>query len=247
VWVLSALPEWRVLVAILAVVAMFGMAWAPLFLAAPLAAACAGVMLAQAFISAAHGEFSRPRLAVWVLTGFLFVMQPAARLYGRVRARKRICSARLTIRPHRARLPRTRVSAYWSETWHEPTVWLERMLEDLVARDSIAYTGRDYDTWDLQVMGGRLGAARMLVAFEDNGSGNQYLRFRAWPYPSKLACASALICLTLASLAAAAGRFAIVSVFGAFGILLGAAIAGQCAVSLERLWSVVPSSDRSTA
>jgi hypothetical protein len=92
-----------------------------------------------------------------------------------------------------------------------------------------------------------MGAARMLVAFEDNGSGNQYLRFRAWPHPSKLACASALICLTLGSLGAVAGTVVVAAMFGAFGILLGAAIAGQCAASLERLWSVAPSNDRSSA
>jgi hypothetical protein len=247
VWVLSALPEWRILVAILAVVATLGLAWRPLFLAAPLAAACAGVMLAQAFTSAAHGAFSRPRVGVWVLTALLFVIQPAARLYGRVRARTRTGSARLMIGLYGARLPRTRVSAYWSETWREPAVWLQRMLEELLRCDSIACIGGDYDTWDLQVTGGRLGAARMLVAFEDNGSGNQYLRFRARPRPSKWACAIVLICLTLASLGAAAGTFVIASVFGAFGVLLGAAIAGQCAVSLERLWSAVPSNGRSTA
>jgi hypothetical protein len=235
------------LVAVLSAVAALGFAWRPLFLVAPLAAVCAAVMVAQACISAAGGSFSRPRLAVRALTAVLFVLQPVARLHGRVRARARAGSAWLTIRPRGAGLPRTRVSAYWSETWREPAVWLGRMLEDLLSCDTIACTGGEFDTWDLQVIGGRMGAARMLVAFEDNGSGNQYLRFRAWPHPSKLACASALISLALASLGAAAGRFAIASVFGAFGIVLGAAIAGQCAVSLERLCSVIPSDDRSAA
>jgi hypothetical protein len=246
VWVLSALPEWRVLVAILVAVAALGFAWRPLLLAAPLAAACAAVMLAQAFISAAHGSFSRPRLAVHVLTAALFVIQPAARLYGRLRTRMQTRSARLIIRLRGGRLPRRRVSAYWSESWREPAAWLQRMLEELLSCENIVCTGRDYDSWDLQVMGGRLGAARMLVAFEDNGSGNQYLRFRAWPHPSKLACAIALVCLTLASLGGVAGSIVIAAVFGISGVLVGAAIAGQCAVSLERLWSVVPPRERSS-
>jgi hypothetical protein len=151
-------------------------------------------------------------------------------------------STRLTIRLPGRKLPRSRSSAYWSETWHEPVTWLQGMLEELLSSGDMVCMGRDYDAWDLQVMAGRLGAARILVAFEDNGSGNQYLRFRAWPRPSKLACASALICLTLASLAAVAGSVTGAAIFGIFGTLLGAAIAGQCAVSLERLWSVVPSS-----
>ena len=244
VWVLSALPEWRAFVAILAVVASLGFAWRPLFLAGPLAAISAALMLAQAFISAApaQGTFSRSRLAARVLTAALFVIQPAARLRGRLRTRMRTRSARQTIRLPGRKLPRRRSSAYWSETWHEPVTWLQGMLEELRSCGDIVCVGRDYDAWDLQVMVGRLGAARILVAFEDNGSGNQYLRFRAWPHPSKPACASALVCLTLASLAAVAGSIAVAAIFGMFGILLGAAIAGQCAVALERLWSVVPSS-----
>jgi hypothetical protein len=120
------------------------------------------------------------------------------------------------------------------------------MLEELLCSGKIVCIGRDYDSWDLQVAGGRLGAARMLVAFEDNGSGNQYLRFRAWPHPSKLACVSALACLTLGSLGALAGSIAIGAIFGTCGMLIGAVIAGQCAVSLERLWSVVPQSPESS-
>jgi hypothetical protein len=244
VWVLSALPEWRALVAFLAVVAGLGFDWRPLFLAAPLAAVSAAVMLAQAFISAAPAQrsFSRSRFAARVLTAALFVIQPAARLWGSLRTRMRTRSTRLPIRLPGRKLPRSRSSAYWSETWHEPVTWLRAMLDELRGCGDVVCIGRDYDAWDLEVTVGRLGAGRMLAAFEDNGSGNQYLRFRAWPHPSKLACASALICLTLASLAAVAGGVVAAAIFGIFGMLLGAGIAGQCAVSLERLWSVVPSS-----
>jgi hypothetical protein len=118
------------------------------------------------------------------------------------------------------------------------------MLDELLRSESVVCVGHDYDAWDLQVIGGRLGVARMLVAFEDNGSGNQYLRFRAWPRPSRLACASAMICLTLAGLGAAEGSLVVAATFGITGLLLAAAIAGQCAVSLERLWAVVPSTER---
>jgi GT2 family glycosyltransferase len=244
VWVLAALPEWRALVVILVAVAAFGFAWRPFLLAAPLAALCAGVMFAQAFISAARGSFSRPRLALLALTAALFIIQPAARLYGRLRPPGRTGSDRPMMRLRVRRLPRRRVSAYWSPTWREPATWLQRMLDELLSCDSTVCVGRDYDSWDLQVIGGRLGAARMVVAFEDNGSGNQYLRFRAWPHPSKLASASALLCLTLASLGALAGSFVIAAVFGTLGVLLGAAIVGQCVVSLERVWSVVPAIER---
>jgi hypothetical protein len=240
VWVLAALPEWRVLVVILTALSALGIVWRPLLLAAPLAGACAFVMLVQAFISARHARFSRPRLSLRLITAALFVVQPAARLYGRLRARRRARSSWSVVGLRSARLPRRRISAYWSETWREPAVWLARMLDELVGRGHIVRTGRDYDPWDLHVVGGRLGAARLLVAFEDNGSGNQYLRFRVWPCASKFASAIALTCLTVAVLAAVAGSVVVAATLGLTGVLLAAGIAGQCAVSLERLSSVVP-------
>jgi O-antigen biosynthesis protein len=245
VWVLTALAEWRVLVALLTAVAAMGIAWRPLLLAAPLAAASAALMLAQAVISAKRGSFSHPRRSLHMLTAALFVLQPAARLYGRLRTHMRASSGRFMSGVlYGVKLPRRRVSAYWSETWREPAAWLQWMLEELLGSGNMVCTGREYDRWDLHVTGGRLGSARMLVAFEDNGSGNQYIRFRVWPQASKPACVTALICLTVAVLAALAGTVLIAAVYGAFAVLLSLAIAGQCARALERMWFVVPSSDR---
>jgi hypothetical protein len=96
------------------------------------------------------------------------------------------------------------------------------------------------------VVGGRLGAARLLVAFEDNGSGNQYLRFRVWPCASKFASAIALMCLTVAVLAGVAGSVVVAATLGLAGVLLAAGIVGQCALSLGHLWSVVPFNETST-
>ena len=112
---------------------------------------------------------------------------------------------------------------------------------ELIGRGDIVSVGRDYDAWDLHLVSGRLGAARLLVAFEDNGSGNQYLRFRAWPHASKPACLSAFICLVIAGMGGIAGSLVITAVFGIVGLLIATAVAGQCSLSLDRLWSVLPS------
>lgn len=41
--------------------------------------------------------------------------------------------------------------------------------------------GGDWDRWDLEVAGGALGGARLIVAIEDHGAGNQLVRARWWP------------------------------------------------------------------
>src|SRR5207245_8351757 len=41
--------------------------------------------------------------------------------------------------------------------------------------------GEAHDRWDLEVRGGILGAARMLVGSEDHPGGHQLIRVRWWP------------------------------------------------------------------
>src|SRR5262249_47526707 len=41
--------------------------------------------------------------------------------------------------------------------------------------------GGDYDRWDLEVRGGLMGRARLLLAIEEHGAGRQYVRMRLWP------------------------------------------------------------------
>ena len=53
--------------------------------------------------------------------------------------------------------------------------------------------GNAYEPWDLEIVGGLLGSARLLMAVENHGSGRQYVRFRAWPRYSKVALALASV------------------------------------------------------
>jgi len=61
--------------------------------------------------------------------------------------------------------------------------------------------GGDYDRWDLEVRAGLLGFARLLMAVEDHGAGNQFVRLRLWPKCSLL---ELLLPVLFASLSAAA-------------------------------------------
>ena len=41
--------------------------------------------------------------------------------------------------------------------------------------------GGEHDRWDLEVRGGILGAARLLIGVEDHPGGKQLIRLRWWP------------------------------------------------------------------
>jgi hypothetical protein len=124
------------------------------------------------FINAPQTRLERLKLRS--LTAVLHLMQPLARLRGRLRyglTPWRWQSTRGLVCPW----PRT--LQLWSEHWQDP---LERLqtLEEALQEDGIAGArGGDYDRWDLQV----LGAARVLATTEEHGAGKQLVRFRLWP------------------------------------------------------------------
>jgi GT2 family glycosyltransferase len=181
---LPLLPEWYLLIAGLAGLAGLGVAWAPLRVAAiGLVLALAAVVL-QAANSAARAQLRdvpRSRLSRWKMRGLIFVLhllQPAARLYGRLRHGlapwKPRAAARWT-------LPRPRQRTIWSERWRPHTAWLEALETVLRESRALVRRGAEWDRFELAVHGGPCGAARVRLAVEEHGEGRQYLRFRIWP------------------------------------------------------------------
>jgi hypothetical protein len=53
--------------------------------------------------------------------------------------------------------------------------------EDLRRDGAVVRRGGDFDRWDLEVRGGLLGCARLLMVVEEHGSGKQMFRLRTWP------------------------------------------------------------------
>jgi GT2 family glycosyltransferase len=167
-------------------------------LIAGVAGACAAVRAASA--DARRGL--RGRVEGWcrsVVTAWLHVVQPAARLYGRlseeVTAARR-CAWRAFVWPRPLRF------AHWSEGWRPPEAWLGALEAELCDLDLPVLRGGAFDDWDLEVRWGRQAAVRLRMAVEEHGRGKQMVRFRAWPVrPPRLAAAL----LLLGGLAVAAG------------------------------------------
>jgi GT2 family glycosyltransferase len=228
---LTLLPEWYLLVVFLAGLAALSPTWGPLRVALPLAFVAAAAVLLQALRSAASAKLrrdGRSRLELLRLRGvvaWLHLVQPAARLWGRLRH---------GLDPWRLRLlsrwtfPRPQRISVWSERWRSAEQWLGELEQALRRTPALVRQGGDFDRWDLSVIGGPFGRARALMAVEEHGGGRQYLRFRIWP-----AIRRAPLLLFVAALAAAA----LFDEAWLAGQVLGAATLGLFAATLRECGS----------
>jgi GT2 family glycosyltransferase len=223
---LSLMPEWYGVIALLACVSVLGVFWTPLAaLAWPLLAFATAMPLGQAVIAAKRARFpahtgSAARLfGKRLLTAAMHLMQPAARLWGRLRHG-------LSPWRHRgeakAAMPWPREHTLWSETWTAPERWVERVETVLRAEGAISRRGGDYDAWDLQIRGGALGSVRAVFAVEEHGGGKQLVRMRTRlgiPVSAGVACGLTLLLAVVGFLDGA-------WIAGAGLTLLGSALSG---------------------
>lgn len=181
---LPLMPEWYLLLPILAGFSLLGLLWRPLLVAVPLLVVAILLPIIQAVRSASEAEFSgrprtfRERLVLRALTALLHLMQPAARLRGRVGHGLTPWRRRS---PLRLASPWPRTVEVWSETWRDPTAWLGDIETRLQEEGISVLRGGDFDRWDLEARGGLIGSARLLMALEEHGGGKQLARFRVWP------------------------------------------------------------------
>ncbi len=233
---LFAMPESYLVIVWLLFLSVLGVFWRPLLLAIPFLALASAVPILNACKSAASAHFSslpgapQPWLfPLRALTAFLHVLQPAARLHGRV-------AHGLTLWRNRATegftWPSTRSVAVWTGDWVAPELRLAQVHDSLRRSGVPLQLGGDYDDWDLQIDGGFLGGARLLMAVEDHGAGTQYVRFRIRPQVSKVGTAVAVIMIVLSSVAAMDGAWVASGATGLAGIWLSYQLITQagCAV-----------------
>jgi glycosyltransferase involved in cell wall biosynthesis len=219
---LPLVPEWYLVIIALAGISALGAIWTPLLLALPLLGLACGALLFESLLGAARASFRHPprrrraRLRLRGMTAFLYMLQPLARLSGRLRH---------GLAPWRRRsltglaLPRPRTKSIWSERWESPDERLQRIEDQLRLYGCAVLKGSEFDRWDLQVRGGMLGVARLRMAVEEHGGGRQLARFRSWPEYSRLGAAFSAGFAALAVGAALSEDAAIV-----FAVLATAAI-----------------------
>ena len=181
---LPQMPEWYLVIAMLAAFSALGFPWKPLMLALPLLASAVGVLIVQAVASASRATFTSStrsrvkKFGLTSLTALLHLLQPLARLDGRLFHGLTPWRRRVTF-GHELRS--RRVFTIWSELWQSPTEWVRSIEGALQGAGAVVLRGGECDPWDLQVRGGVLNSVRLLVAVEEHGAGRQRVRIRSRP------------------------------------------------------------------
>ncbi|MBI2953626.1 MAG: glycosyltransferase [Chloroflexi bacterium] len=222
-WSLTLLPEWYLVLIAMVLLSGLGASWRPLLLTLPLLFFAAASSIVQAALNSSGGCFAKisapcaVRLRLWSLTTFLHLIQPLARLQGR-------WSGGLT--PWRVRgvsglsFPKVWTLAYWSERWKAPEEHLRR-IEKVLRASGVAWgLGGSFDQWDIEVRGGLLGSARMVMAVEEHPGDAQLARIRLWPKVSSIGVATTVMLGILAILAARDGAWPASTALGAASSLL---------------------------
>ncbi|MDH3602392.1 MAG: glycosyltransferase, partial [Candidatus Tectomicrobia bacterium] len=179
-------PGWYLTIVMLMMLSGLSLLWSPLQWALPLLVVAVGVV----GIPAIHGSMqalfdperhaSTERLNLYVTTAFLHLVQPIARLCGRLQGR---LPSWHSYGVGQIGWPWPRTISLWSEQWQDAVTRLKGFEAALHAEGVRAKRGGAYDRWDLDVSGGFLGAARLLMTIEEHGAGKQLVRFRIGPKP----------------------------------------------------------------
>ncbi len=196
---LPQMPEWYLVNLLLLGLCALGLSWPPLLWLGPVAAVSVLLPLGQVVASVSRTKFTSPSLRF--LTMALYILQPIARLWGRM-------THGLT--PWRRRSAHQLVfGAFtkntWSEKWRDAADWLNRLRGKLQSHGAEGRPGGDFDSWDLEIRGGLLGAARLRLAVEEHGGGKQMFRCYVWPTGGRLAICVPLLLSALAIAAAMQG------------------------------------------
>jgi hypothetical protein len=218
----------------LAVLSLLGAFWHPLLVAAPLCALSLAASVAQAVLSGARASFPESRsrgqtLRLHALTAALHLLQPLARLRGRVR------SALTPWRRHGPEgfaVPRTRTWSMWTERWEAADVRLRRLEALLALGGRRVARGGDYDDWDLEVRAGGLSAVRILLTIEEHGQGRQMVRFRARPRYRPAVLAVFAVLAAGALLAGLDGSLGAVAGLGTAALMLALPAGRECGAAM---------------
>jgi GT2 family glycosyltransferase len=242
-WSLLLTPEWLLVIGMLLLLSLLGLFWSPMLLALPALVLALGALVVEALASATQAAFSSARyplvhrIGLYTLTACLYLLQPPARLLGRLQAG-------LTLWRRRGRpdfaWPRPRALATWSECWQAPEARLATLETALRMQGSVVRRGGDFDRWDLEVLGGLLGSARLFMTLEDHGGGRQLVRFRLWPKFWGPGLALNLVLGLLAALAARNQVWTPALLLGLMVMVLALRSFGDCATAMAACLHALP-------
>ena len=247
---LPLMPEWYLLLLALAVLSALAQFWPPLALTRPLLVVGASVPVLQSGFNAAQTTFGRAGrsalqlLGMRLLTALLHLLQPLARLRGRLACGLTPWRRR---RPFMLSLPWPHTFGLWFEHWKAPAERLYAIETTLRTAGACVFRGGDFNRWDLEVRGGLLGASRLRMAVEEHGLGRQLVRFRVWPRLSKVGFVLTAMFAALASVAALDGAWMAAGVLGVVALLVAGRMVAECTASTADLQAPILAQQRAAS
>ena len=221
------MPEWYLLIYFLGFFSFLVLCWSPLLWLFPFLFLAQGILVVQAGISAAKSlsskkfENKKQYLKYWGLTTILHMVQPFARLYGRIAHGLAPWRKRGSNRAHPNFLFRNKLSlTLWSETWKSSEQWLQEIEANLLESRARVRRGGQYDKWDLHVTCGFFSSAKGLLTIEEHGSSKQLLRFKCKPEYSPVGIELTILLSVLSVLAILDSSYLAGSFLGSFAIIL---------------------------
>ena len=237
------MPEWYFLLMFVGFLTALGASWTPLLWLGPLLAAGILLTLIQAARGGVQARFhpepgsSFRRFALQSLVVWLHLLQPAARLLGRVRHGMGPWSWRGLTR----RTPLPYVISLWSERWETVESRLSQLDSILKKSGAPVIHGGDFDPWDLTICGGLFGSIRIVAMVEEHGDGKQLCRFRAWPKAPYAAVAVVLALITAAGLAVLDRAVVAGPLLAVLAVVVGFLIYVDCALAMSQWRDAVDS------
>ena len=221
---LPGMPEWVLLNVVLAGLSAMGFLWPRLLVALPLlflglAVGLLTVALRISFIrfsSCPETHFARGRLRIF--TAFLYLLQPLARFWGRLRYEFGLWRDR---RKSGLAFPRRSGFRLWNEQGQSSIERLQAIESTLREAAAVVRRGGDYDDWDLEVGSGVFGNVRLRLVSEEYGSGKQLVRLRGYPRFSFLVLVLASSLAVLAWAASSDHAWVATCVLGALALAVG--------------------------
>jgi O-antigen biosynthesis protein len=235
---LPTMPEWHLFIWFLAACSLLSLAWRPLIAAIPLLCLAIWISFAQAYRGAIHASFTPPAesqyqdMKLRAMTAWLHFIQPIARLIGRIEYglvfwRNSTCAKFLFRRFYQ--------HAEWTSEPKPAEQRLASIEAALLAQRAVVLRSDAFARWDMEVRGGTFGAARLLMAVEEHGSGAQYVRVGIWPRCRAPALLPGVVFLLL-SLAAALSRAGVAAlVFTAIEALIVTWVVRQAGCAMGAL------------
>lgn len=242
------MPEWYLIVTVLGLLSILGLFWRPLLIVAPLFMLAAALVLIQAVVNSAKSKYvaegatQGEKIQRGLLLAPLYLLQPLARLAGRLPSGLTLFRRRNREGKHRAMMPylvpKSRTTTIWSELWRSNIDWLHLIESKLQEQHAVVKRNSYYDRWDLEVRTGQLSCIRLLTTIEEHGGGHQLIRCRIWPtFPMTMGIL--LLSLILLAVGVGLGSLWWVSVFLIFMLLLiGARILVEGAQTTAAVFAV---------